>query len=354
MNAPTQVFFKSELDGEIQVFDATSVTEFQVNGGPKFVSITADFPVTNQFIKDKGVEYDPKLVRKTVFVEQILQGQASLYKYRGDNDQVFLLKVDDNIPFPLFYKEYIKRTNDIHKNSRFRNQLLEYLSCVSTTNIQTVEYSEKSLKEFVTSYNLCIDSTTEVTDIAKGKRKGITRILFLAGIVNYNFETIVNNQDAEFKGKTSPSVGLEVEAILPFNNNKWSVFLSGQYASYSTSGVSEINSEPVTVATLDLNQLIFNLGGRHYMFLSKSSSIFIETGIVFDYNLSGDYESQPSFNSVLGQITKVNFGGLAGLGYSLNQHLFISAKAFLGASINWDAQDAGNLDRFVLSAKIKL
>jgi len=354
LSSPDRVSYQTKKNSEVEVFDTSSVSEFKVGNGPLFIRVTADFPVTNQFKKDKGTNPKPSLQNKTVFVERLNNGKASLYVFKGDGDRVYLLQVDQDKPFPLLYKQYISRINDIHENNIFRRQLLEHLSCESANDIQTVEYNETSLKSYVESYNRCMDPTDDAATVGGKERKAKTRLLVFGGLMGYKFQTIIYSTDVDFERKISPTLGLEMETILPFNNNKWSIFVSGQYASFTSNGTEDANMMKVKVAKIELSQCIFNLGGRHYMFINDKSSIFIDLGAVFDYNIKAEYEDMPGYISILSNIHRVNFGGFGGFGYSIGQKYYLSAKLYLSTSINRDVMDVRNLERFEVAAKIKL
>ena len=145
LNPPKQVQYKSDENAEVQSFDVENVSEFRVDGGPLYKRVKADFPKTHQFLKEKGVEPQPELVNKTVFVKRILNGSASLYEFSGDKDRDFLIQIGGGELLPLLYKQYDVDINAITENNIFRRQLLKNLSCDSTDNIQTVNYNAASL-----------------------------------------------------------------------------------------------------------------------------------------------------------------------------------------------------------------
>jgi len=172
----------------------------------------------------------------------------------------------------------------------------------------------------------------------------------LQKIVGQGFDAIFVPVAPDFESKISPSLGVEVESIFPFNNRKWSTFISGQFAKYSAFGILDFED----IAVIELNQLVFNLGGRHYMFLNKKNSIYLDGGIVFDFNLNSEFKEAQSFITPLTTIKKVNFGMFIGGGYSFNQSIYVTGKYFLGASINVDVTETNNLRRFAFSIGFKL
>ena len=91
----------------------------------------------------------------------------------------------------------------------------------------------------------------------------------------------------DFGAKTQLRIGVEAELILPFNKNKWSLFLEPVYSSFKAEGGGTEYTSEVNYKVID-----FQMGVRHYMFLSSKSSIFLNTGIVYAVNIS-DKEYSP-------------------------------------------------------------
>ena len=89
------------------------------------------------------------------------------------------------------------------------------------------------------------------------------------------------------------------------------------------------------------------------MFLNDRSSFHLELGAVIDFNLKGELDQEPGFETALRNILRVNFGGFGGFGYSYDQKFYITAKYLLNTSIIEDVQFANNLKRFIVSAKYK-
>ena len=354
--SPEKITYKNNLEGESTTLGVEDLREFRLDGGPRFIVVKDSFPVTERFLKDKTASLNPRMVEREVLVKQLVFGTATLYEYRAGNEVVYLVGKDGLAPQPLRYKQYITNINDIRENKIYRRQLLQLLNCNTTDDIQQVEYTEKSLRSYVLSYNRCVGDDTAEIEVFRNtsNNKVELRLLAFGGIMNYQFESTITGLDAEFESKISPTVGLELESILPFNNKKWSIFLSGQYATYSSAGTISGNGVTIDVANIDLDQLIFNFGGRHYMFFDESNSLFLQGGLNFDYNIQGDFELQPDVFAVLTDIEPLNFGGFVGAGYSFKQRYYLNAKYFFGASINKNPADENNLSRVAVSLGIKL
>ncbi len=358
LDSPKQVFYKFTDHGEVKSFDVRTVSKFQVGDGALFVRVSDDFPVTKKFESEKEIDPKPKMVSRSVFVKKLLDGEASLYEYRGENDRIFLLQVGENNPFPLLYKQYVKEsTNDIHDNNAFRRQLLQNLNCDVVANIQTVEYVRKSLISYLMSYNKCMnpESKSEILDSSTKRAGGETRFLIFGGIASYQVETDIAGRSVDFENKIVPIIGFELESILPFNNRKWSAFLSAQYASYKATGNAEINSVQINVANLELNQITTHVGGRHYLFLNDKTSVFFQLGATIDFNTNSTLNEEPGFQTALDEISSMAFGGFGGLGLAIDQKYYLTTRYLIGTSIfRNDLDNPNNLKRIAVSIEVKL
>ncbi len=120
---------------------------------------------------------------------------------------------------------------------------------------------------------------------------------------------MVNLNDLSFGSKISPRLGLELEYILPFNNNRWSILLEPTYQSYA-GNESEI--------ALKYSSLEIPFGVRRYFFLKKESTLFINAGLVtldFYIDASVDFESDQGNDFELTQSADVWSNLFVGFGY---------------------------------------
>ncbi len=350
LNAPEKVFYKMGPEDEVVSFDADMVKAFQI-GDNHYLSVLAKFPETERFVNAKSNLKEPKLVERTIFAKQVVKGTASLYQYRANNDEVFLLQVEAASPLPLIYKEYILgNSNDVRKNNSYKRQLLKYLNCNPASAVQKVSYTKSSLSDYVKLHNSCLGNGEEEKSVSNKKLNNTLQFKVIGGVMFYGYETIIENVNVDYESKPSPMIGFELEKYLPFNNNKWAIFLSGVYASYSTQGLAD----ETEVSSLRLNQLIFDLGGRHYIYTNQNSGVFLDAGITLTSNIKREFTLVEGISAARTDVLPFNFGAAFGGGYSFHGKYQIGARYFLGTSINEDATDENNLKRFSIFASIKL
>ncbi|RDY61204.1 hypothetical protein [Flagellimonas nanhaiensis] len=359
LNNPKEIQYKLNENGDERSFSVENSKGFQVYNGPYYHRVSGEFPITTALTTDKGIEATPKLVDREVFVKEIITGKASLYEYYDENERNFVLFTteDKQTPIILLYKQYIRvNSNDIKENNIYRRQLLEHLNCGTVEDIQKTAYTRKSLVSYILSYNKCVDPLHEGKEIDKASFKTKTKLglIVFGGVANYGFDPS-SIRDIDFENKVSPTVGLELEAILPFGNNKWSVFLSSQYASYKAKGKTTLNNVELEVGDIELSQIVNNFGGRHYMFFSNNLSVFMQFGATLDHNTTKNFNPNSEFRRSVYEIRSFNFGGFGGVGLSIDQKYYLNTTYFVGGSIlRNDLDSPNNLKRFVVSVGVKL
>jgi hypothetical protein len=104
-------------------------------------------------------------------------------------------------------------------------------------------------------------------------------------------------------------IGAEIEWTLPFNRKKWSVWFEPTLQSYKANGT--VN--PATSITYKSFELA--LGARHYFYLGKSGSIFLNAAGILDIptDHSGGWEGRN--NAPAGLDNTISFAAGAGATY---------------------------------------
>ncbi|WP_411031948.1 outer membrane beta-barrel protein [Spongiimicrobium sp. 3-5] len=355
LSSPKRIFYKIKPNGESQYFTVKNVKEFAVYGESVYRRATGDFPITNAGLKNDEANPNIKLAAKTEFVRQLVSGKAQLYVYSDGNGAVYLYKKDNGPIVPLIFKRYVASDNlEIRENNAFRRQLLEHLACDKPEMIQRTKYSKKSLIQFFKKYNTCVgidvgagvegitlDSTGTGT-----KSKFSLSLNLWAGAQEHSFDLEIFNDNQNYKSETTLKLGAELEGILPFNNNKWSVFLGTYYSNYETE-YSPIMGEVLFFGdefrfNMDLTILENMFGLRHYMFLDKKNSLFLEGGVTLDFLINS------TFNNNISEVSNDPFviadlrafrtrdqslGIGAGVGYNYNKWLYFRLNYHIGQDV---------------------
>ena len=85
-------------------------------------------------------------------------------------------------------------------------------------------------------------------------------------------------KNIDFENQTNFRFGVELEFVMPFNKNKWAIFLEPTYQSFNSE-----KTEGNKTFSVDYESLELPIGIRHYFFLSDKSKLFINSAYVLDF-----------------------------------------------------------------------
>ncbi|WP_081208880.1 porin family protein [Salegentibacter sediminis] len=286
LNNPVQFRYKLTKNSSSQIFigELNEVSEFKV-GGQHFVRSEVQVDQS----KDTGGRYstkpEPEFEKEVLFLNTLVKGDASLFKYkRGRLVRYFYQHGNGKIE-PLVYKHYL-RSGGLASNNKYRQQLLENFKCgkLNHAELKRIEYKTEDLVDFFTNYNSCVNSEF-ISYYNITKRKGIFHITLKPGlslgvleVENGFLASGINLEEME------PRIGVEFQYILPFNQNRWGVFIEPTYHKF----VSEeeiIKDFSTALLKVDYSSLELYSGLRHYFFLSDKHKIFLNGGIIVDFPL---------------------------------------------------------------------
>lgn len=113
------------------------VIEFGIDGIVKFLRADVEIDQSSDVVNDMSTEQDPLYKKKRIFLNVLVEGEASLYKYIDGDSKRFFYSLQRGLIEQLIYKRYIT-DNVILTNNTFRKQLWENVQC-RFANISTVE-----------------------------------------------------------------------------------------------------------------------------------------------------------------------------------------------------------------------
>jgi len=304
LNDPKKISFKATENQKEVSLDINDVSYFEV-GIYKFKRFDVPYDMSySEGSVPLSREKDPDYVEKKVYLKMLVKGNAILYKL-GDQNRFYYTIGKDSIQHLLFKSYTID--GRIYTNESYKSQIFEDLKCesVSIGSIQNIKFNTKSLISFFSNYNNC---NGENTYVYEKKKKSIFHLTPLIGIrsASISVRNSANSiQNVDFGNKWNPVFGLNLEYVLPFNNNKWSVFFEPVYQSYK----SEVSIQTYNGAA-DYSSIEMHLGFKYSLYLTKSSTLYVNATIM-------PYEI--TINKSLGPLditSVVNFS--AGIGYLYN------------------------------------
>ncbi len=270
---PKQLVFKPEESQKEIVLKINEVSYFEV-GVYKFKRFVVPYDLNYNEKSAPTYNNEPDYEKRTVFLQLLVKGKASLYKL--GSDYRFYYTIHDDSIRHLLYFTYSK-VGVIRTNESYKTQLFNNLKCESITvnDMDKIVFKTKSLKNFFVKYNNC---SGEKPYVYENKKKNIFHLTPLIGIrsASISVRNSANSiQNVDFGNKWNPVFGLNLEYVLPFNNNKWSVFLEPVYQSYK----SEVSIQTYNGAA-DYSSIEMHLGFKYSFYLTNSSTLFVNAALM--------------------------------------------------------------------------
>lgn len=346
-NNPSQFEYKLSEDAPVQTAGISEVKEFGVPGSFKHVRATVEIDKSADALRNLTSDRNPDFQEETLFLEVLLEGEASLYSYRDSNLRRYFYSILDSPIKQLIYKSYlINYGKEVAENNSFRQQLSLELKCEAEPdkNFEFVGYNKSDLKKVFVNYNDCTNSEYAVFE--QEQKRDIFNISLRPGI-NFSSLAVKNERDrvknTDFGSKINYRLGIELEFVLPYNRNKWAVIIEPTYQYFTAEESFETDKilGGRVESDVDYKSIELPVGIRHYFFLNENSKIFADVSYIFEH--SGDSKIVIAwYNGTLQENleikSKPNLG--FGLGYQLND-FSISGRYHLNRKllnyVFWDA-----------------
>ncbi len=270
---PSEFKYKISESQAIQKTTLLDVKEFSVPGSFVYVRKIVDIDRSSDNVDEIDFNKNPKWVKDTLFLKVVLSGSATLYSYEQDNFSRYFYATGSSEIKQLVYKRYIVSNNQfstsrISENATFRQQLWTDVKC-GTVNINTISklrYNSRDLEKYFASHNQCKGDAPESFTIRE--KKSETRF-WVSGGLTYSSASATKSA-TKFDAQPGVRIGVEIEQVLPGNNNKWSIFIEPSYYSYQSS----VFVYPSTFS-LNINSIEFPLGVRRYFPLNNEKKLFL-------------------------------------------------------------------------------
>ncbi|GAB2766059.1 tRNA modification GTPase [Salinimicrobium soli] len=337
-NNPEEISFKFSENAQVQTETIKTIKEFGIYGRSKYLRATVDIDKTSELLRNIDDNREPVFEEEQLFLKVLVEGKASLFSYSNEDVTSFLYQKGDSDIEELVFKVYLVKNQEIAENNYYKQQLINNLNCEAslTGEIKGLKYEPGSLSKFFIKYNKC--ENEDFQTYSQKDHKAIFNISLKAGIKNSSLE-IMNQyngfRNTDFGNQVGYRVGLEAEVVLPFHNNKWSVFVDPAYQKFlSTKETPNLYSE-VTYHSIEVP-----IGVRHYMYLTPSSKLILSVmtvmDISFDSSLYFEKEAYSTLEIRSGKDTAVGFG------YNYNNRYSAELRYYLGRDLmtnygSWDS-----------------
>jgi len=295
---PTDFRYKIDPNDKDYVTETiANVSEFGIGDNITFKRAKVKIDRSTDDLSKISQTGKPVWEESTLFLRVLVTGEASLYSYREANLFRYFYETKEVPLEQLVYLRYIETQNEnasknIKENTYYKQQLnLNVRSSNITDNdIKNLSYTKSDLTKYFIKFNN-ISPATETKKTSADGEKNIFHIKITPGIslISLSMDSkSLPYRNIKLDNKTNFKIGIEAEYILPFNKNKWSVFLNPTYQkyknqkSYSLPGLFPTSPLEEHDVDVEYSGIQIPMGIRHYLFLNKNSKFFINAGFTFD------------------------------------------------------------------------
>ncbi|MCT2561413.1 porin family protein [Chryseobacterium herbae] len=351
--SPSQIEFKQDNSASSKLLSIDAIKEFEVDGKAKYVRSEVDIDMSSDDTSSLDDEEKPSFTKKTALLRVIVEGEYTLYGYNNENIKRFFYQKDDKKE-PLVFKRYMISGSSIAKNNTYIKQLQALSNCenIKASQISGLEYRESDLRDIFVKFNSCKNA-----DYKSFEKKSLNSFFHVSVRPGVNFSSLdlTNGRGTEifgsdFGSQTNFRIGVEVEYVMPFNNNKWAIMIEPTYQYFKKTEkdvpTTTILGETVpNKATVKYSSIEVPIGVRYYAFLNKTSKLFFNASFIFDVPVG---ESEAVFERYQFATEKVkiksatNFG--FGVGYKYKDRYSVELNMHTKRSLLEGESDVRNSD----------
>jgi hypothetical protein len=289
-NNPINFEYKFLISDESKKANIESIKEFGIYKTLKYIRNTVEIEKSSNNVNKINHNKEPQFKEEQLFLKVIVEGKANLYLYENGALKKYFYNKDSSNIKQLVFKKFITSKGKISKNEQFKIQLWKNLKCskFKMNTFEGLKYKKNSLIKLFIEYNKCINSNFINYEV---KQKKDLFNLTIKTRINNSSLTVNDNLDtgyraSNFGNKTSIGFGVELEYILPFNKNKWSISLEPTYQGYKSKTTKDSGNlfDGQIISEVDFNAIELPITLRHYLFLNNNSKFFINASFVLDFN----------------------------------------------------------------------
>ena len=343
---PSKIVYKLGKDSKEELTATIGMMkEFGIGNSVKFQKFTVNIDKSSERYSEMSEKKAPEFIKEEILLKVLLEGEANLYYYEGQNIYRFFYSVDGSEIEQLIYKKFKASRWKTGTNTTYRNQLFNDLKCSRLTadSFKNIRYNETSLLAILTKYNEC--KSSKIINYADKKKAGNFNINIKAGIslsslkMEFNSENIFTEDrfSTDFDTKALYKFGAELEYIFATNKNKWALFIEPTifqtYKAESSIFIERSSTSFNSNAFASYTFIEIPIGLRHYFYLTDTniSKLFINVAYVIPIDLKKsaiDYADANTGNTLGGIEVEINSRSnmIFGVGYSFNNKYSIELR----------------------------
>jgi hypothetical protein len=355
-NNPTEFKYKIQInDTQSLIQTIMTVQEFGINNVSRYKRLNVKIDQSSDNPNNLSTKENPIWKEEILFLKLLIEGDATLYSFSRENQTRYFYETKNTSLEQLIYKKYLSYdenvgADNIMVNNQYRQQLYNNVKCdnISERDMQEVAYKKSALIKYFSTYNSC--GTNSVVNYENKVTENQFILKITSGIdlasLSISDPNPYNNKSTEMDTKAIFKIGIEGEYILPYNKNKWSLFINPTYQKYEAentfvknNGFGAIGKDITYHLKANYNSIEVPIGIRHYLFLNETSKIFINIAYVF--GVLGKTTLEYSDNTSVESLSRNNLA--VGFGYNLKKRYsaevrFNAPRQILSDYISWSAK----------------
>jgi len=344
----------SQDDTDVKTESLATVSEFGIENFSKFKRFTVNIEYSSNDVKTMTTAKNPEWKLETLFLEELVSGEATLYMYSNKNFTKYFYETKSAPVEQLVRIKYLTEGIFIQENNFYKQQLFNNVRCEKTPDkdFNKISYEKSDLVRHFMKFNSCSETPTK--DLTSGVYRESYSLKVFTGV--YQADLSITDPNIFYNvgtdlSKTIVKVGIEGEYILPFYKNKLSLFVAPSYQKFSTSksyDKSDGNIVPATIhntVTIDYASVEIPIGVRYYFFLNKKSKIYLNAALVLDIPTSSSIKfenSNNAFNAKHAFEIATTSSFAVGVGYTYKKFSaelrMYTPKELLDQEVNWSAE----------------
>lgn len=339
-NSFTSFEFKTSLTQDAVKIEKNTIIELGSEKDVKLQKMRAlldDVSFYKDYSNDKGFSVGEQIV----FLNVLVEGNATLFSYDGGRGVKFLWKRADQgeIAKQFLYKKFYRANLNLTENNAFREQLFNNVKCPNQefTDFLKVKYEKEELISIFKNYNKCVDSPVIVYE-NDNEDKAVIKLSILAGYSLGNFRVTNIKNPTDPQNYSIYSAGVEGEVI--FASRKMAMFASveiknGKGSTEKTSKTSELSTTQLRqVFTFDNYFADFIFGARFYKKISPTYTFFVGGGA--GLHAGSGFMTFQQANTIDNELRFISNYPLSGSGF-LTLHLGCKINKHWGIDVNYDS-----------------
>lgn len=270
-------------NGESKKLTLNDILEFSIGLDKKYLNATVSVDTSSDNLLHIKLSSTirPLWQKQRVFVKVLVEGQMNLYSLNTESYTRFYYRHTTDSITPLVYKQYFVSRSLVGTNKQYLMQLEKLLDCGGLSRNIKSKYTARDLSALVVKYNQCTNSTVSNYKFEKQIKFhvkatiGLNYSSYKASIDGALFPT-----EADFGYKLTPRFGAELEMMLPYWDNRWSLLFDPNYRTYKSN--TEDNGNYYSV---DYQSIEMPFGARAHFYVKQNCQIFVDILYIADIHL---------------------------------------------------------------------